>query len=117
MTDTDIRSPAVGRLFRRPAAVASCVGFVLIDMLQALHGPAVPGLRTEFGLSPSGAGLGLSLDFTGGVEGVPAFNAIHFRIINRALLAASYGLMGLGGAGFALAPNRPRALAAAPSGS
>ncbi|GAA3783497.1 hypothetical protein GCM10022403_017650 [Streptomyces coacervatus] len=113
MTDTDIRSPAVGRLFSRPAAVASCVGFVLIGMLQALYGPAIPGLRTEFGLSPSGAGLGLSLHFSGGVAGVLAFNAIHSRINNRALLAASYGLMALGAACFALAPDWPLALAAA----
>ncbi|MEU6260911.1 MFS transporter [Streptomyces sp. NPDC047043] len=113
MTDTDTRSTAAGRLFSRPAAVASCLGFVLIGMLQALYGPAVPGLREEFGLSPTGAGLGLSLHFTGGVAGVLAFNAIHSRISNRALLAASYGLMALGGAGFALAPNWPLALAAA----
>lgn len=112
MTDTVIQ-PAAGRLFTRPAAVASCVGFVLIGMLQALYGPAVPGLREEYGLSPSAAGLGLSLHFTGGVAGVLAFNAIHSRISNRALLAASYVLMAAGGAGFALAPNWPLALAAA----
>lgn len=76
-------------------------------MLQALYGPVVPGLREEFGLSPSGAGLGLSLHFTGGVVGVLAFNAIHSRISNRALLAASYGLMAAGAAGFALAPDWP----------
>ncbi|NUR03039.1 MAG: MFS transporter [Streptomyces sp.] len=113
MTDTDLRSAAAGRLFSRPAAVASCLGFVLIGILQALYGPAVPGLRAQFNLSPSGAGLGLSLHFTGGVAGVLAFNLIHSRISNRALLAASYGLMALGGAGFALAPNWPLALAAA----
>lgn len=113
MTDTALRSSAAGRLFSRPAAVASCVGFVLIGMLQALYGPAIPGLRHEYGLSPSGAGLGLSLHFTGGVAGVLAFNAIHSRISNRALLAWSYGLMAAGGAGFALAPNWPLALAAA----
>ncbi|MER5452549.1 MFS transporter [Streptomyces sp. NPDC002764] len=113
MTDTALRSGVPGRLFSRPAAVASCVGFVLIGVLQALFGPAVPGLRREFGLSPSGAGLGLSLHFAGGVAGVLAFNAIHSRISNRALLAASYGLMALGGAGFALAPAWPPALAAA----
>ncbi|MCX5051927.1 MFS transporter [Streptomyces sp. NBC_00201] len=113
MTDTDTRSVAAGRLFSRPAAVASCVGFVLIGMLQALYGPVVPGLREEFGLSPSGAGLGLSLHFTGGVVGVLAFNAIHSRISNRALLAASYGLMAAGAAGFALAPDWPLALCTA----
>jgi len=113
LSETVLRTPAAGRLFSRPAAVASCVGFVLIGMLQALYGPAVPGLRAEFGLSPTGAGLGLSLHFTGGVAGVLAFNAIHSRISNRALLAASYGLMAAGGAGFALAPNWPLALLAA----
>ncbi|GAA3787974.1 hypothetical protein GCM10022206_29690 [Streptomyces chiangmaiensis] len=50
---------APGSVFSRPAAVASCVGFVLIGMLQALYGPAVPGPCEEYGLSPSGAGLGL----------------------------------------------------------
>ncbi|MGR6973510.1 MFS transporter [Streptomyces cynarae] len=113
MTDTVLRTSAAGRLFSRPAAAASCVGFVLIGMLQALYGPAVPGLRAEYGLSPSGAGLGLSLHFTGGVAGVLAFNAIHSRISNRTLLAASYGLMAAGAAGFAIAPNWPLALAAA----
>ncbi|MFF8025949.1 MFS transporter [Streptomyces sp. NPDC007896] len=82
-------------------------------MLQALYGPAVPGLRAQYGLSPSAAGLGLSLHFTGGVAGVLAFNAIHSRISNRALLSASYALMATGGAGFALAPNWPLALTAA----
>ncbi|MEU3339599.1 MFS transporter [Streptomyces sp. NPDC002144] len=113
MSETVLRTPAPGRLFTRPATAASCAGFVLIGMLQALYGPAVPGLRAEFGLSPAGAGLGLSLHFTGGVAGVLAFNAIHSRISNRALLAASYGLMALGAAGFALAPGWPPALAAA----
>ncbi|SOE61399.1 Fucose permease [Streptomyces sp. OV198] len=112
MADTLTRT-AAGRLFSRPAAVASCIGFVLIGMLQALYGPAVPGLRTQYGLSPSAAGLGLSLHFTGGVAGVLAFNAIHSRISNRALLAASYALMATGGTGFALAANWPLALAAA----
>ncbi|MEU9287755.1 MFS transporter [Streptomyces sp. NPDC048275] len=112
MTDT-LTKTAAGRLFSRPAAVASCAGFVLIGMLQALYGPAVPGLREEYGLTPSAAGLGLSLHFTGGVAGVLAFNAIHSRISNRSLLAASYALMAVGGAGFAFAPNWPFALAAA----
>ncbi|GAA1360792.1 MFS transporter [Streptomyces beijiangensis] len=108
-----VTAPAAGRLFSRPAAVASCVAFVLIGMLQAVYGPAVPGLREEFGLSPSGAGLGLSLHFTGGVAGVLAFNAIHSRISNRALLSGSYALMALGALGVALAPGWPLALVAA----
>ncbi|MEV5170092.1 MFS transporter [Streptomyces flaveolus] len=113
MTDTVLTPTAAGRLFSRPAAVASCVGFVLIGMLQALYGPSVPGLRAEFGLSPSGAGLGLSLHFTGGVAGVLAFNAVHARISNRTLVTASYALMAAGAAGFALASGWPLALVAA----
>ncbi|MEV8564981.1 MFS transporter [Streptomyces sp. NPDC051322] len=104
---------AAGRLFSRPAAVASCVAFVLIGMLQALYGPAVPGLRTEYGLSPSAAGLGLSLHFTGGVAGVLVFNAVHSRISNRLLLGSGYALMAVGSLGFALSPDWPLALSSA----
>ncbi|MBO1338000.1 sugar MFS transporter [Streptomyces sp. VRA16 Mangrove soil] len=109
----DAAAPPAPRLFTRPAAAASCVAFVLIGMVQALYGPAVPGLRDTYGLSPAGAGLGLSLHFTGGVVGVLAFNAIHARISNRALLAASYTLLAAGTAGFALARDWPLALLAA----
>ncbi|MEU2711677.1 hypothetical protein [Streptomyces sp. NPDC007205] len=109
MTATVLSPTAAGRLFTRPAAVASCVGFVLIGMLQALYGPAVPGLGAASGPSPSSAGLGLSLHFTGRVAGVLAFNAVHTRITNRVLPAAGYGLMAGGAAGFAPAPGWPLA--------
>ncbi|GAA4908282.1 MFS transporter [Streptomyces coeruleoprunus] len=112
--DIRVAQAAAGRrLFSRPAAVASCVGFVLIGALQALYGPAVPALREEYGLSPSAAGLGLSLHFVGGVAGVLAFNTVHHRLSNRALLAWSYVLMAAGGLGFALAPDWRVSLAAA----
>jgi fucose permease len=110
---TQTSTPTAGRLFSRPAVAASCVGFVLIGALQALYGPAIPALRSDYGLSPSAAGLGLSAHFVGGVAGVLAFNAIHGRIGNRTLLTASYGLMAVGSAAFAAAPDWPTALAAA----
>lgn len=113
MTTTTQAPATAGRLFSRPAVAASCVGFVLIGALQALYGPAVPALRADFGLSPSAAGLGLSAHFAGGVAGVLGFNAIHGRIGNRTLLTLSYGLMAVGGAAFAAAPNWPLALVAA----
>ncbi|MFD3501377.1 MFS transporter [Streptomyces sp. NPDC058678] len=93
--------------------VASCVGFVLIGALQALYGPAIPAFREEFGLSPSAAGLGLSAHFVGGVAGVLLFDRLYGRLGNRQILGASYLLMAVGAAGFALAPNWPAALAAA----
>ncbi|WP_246204264.1 MFS transporter [Streptomyces tailanensis] len=101
------------RVFSPAAVVASCVGFVLIGVLQALYGPAIPAFREEFGLSPSAAGLGLSAHFVGGVAGVLLFDRLYGRIGNRAILGASYLLMALGAAGFALAPNWPVGLAAA----
>ncbi|MFD3310174.1 MFS transporter [Streptomyces sp. NPDC058694] len=100
-------------MFSRAAVVASCVGFVLIGALQALYGPAIPAFREEFGLSPSAAGLGLSAHFVGGVAGVLLFDRLYGRLGNRQILGASYLLMGVGAAGFALAPNWPLALAAA----
>ncbi|MFI9173946.1 MFS transporter [Streptomyces lincolnensis] len=100
-------------MFSPAAVVASCVGFVLIGALQALYGPAIPGFREEFGLSPSAAGLGLSAHFVGGVAGVLLFDRLYGRVGNRRILGASYVLMAVGAAGFALAPNWPTALAAA----
>lgn len=100
-------------VFSPAAVVASCVGFVLIGVLQALYGPAIPALREEFGLSPSAAGLGLSAHFVGGVGGVLLFDRWFGAIGNRRILGASYLLMAVGAAGFALAPQWPLALAAA----
>lgn len=101
------------RTFSPAAVVASCVGFVLTGVLQALYGPAIPAFREEFALSPSAAGLGLSAHFVGGVAGVLLFDRLYGRIGNRAILGTSYLLMALGAAGFALAPNWPVGLAAA----
>jgi fucose permease len=106
-------APAHTPVFSPAAVVASCVGFVLIGVLQALYGPAIPAFRAEFGLSPSGAGLGLSAHFAGGVAGVLLFDRLYGRIGNRRLLGASYLLMALGAAGVALALNWPTALVAA----
>ncbi|WP_030043981.1 MFS transporter [Streptomyces resistomycificus] len=103
--DTPVFSPS--------AVVASCVGFVLIGVLQALYGPAIPAFRAEFGLSPSAAGLGLSAHFVGGVAGVLLFDRLFGRIGHRRILGTSYLLMAIGAAGFALAPNWPAALGAA----
>ncbi|MFJ1967960.1 MFS transporter [Streptomyces sp. NPDC087903] len=100
-------------VFSPAAVLASCVGFVLIGALQALYGPAIPALREEFGLTPSAAGLGLSAHFVGGVAGVLLFDRLYGRIGNRRILGASYLLMAVGAAGFALAPTWPTALATA----
>lgn len=102
-----------GPVFSKAAVAASCVGFVLIGVLQSLYGPAIPAFRREFGLSPSAAGLGLSAHFVGGVGGVLLFDRLYGRVGNRRILGSSYLLMAVGAAGFALAPGWPTALAAA----
>lgn len=99
--------PVSAPVFSTSAVVASCVGFMLIGALQAFYGPAIPALRAEFGLSPSVAGLGLSAHFVGGVAGVLLFDRLYGRTGNRRILAASYLLMAVGSAGFAIAPNWP----------
>lgn len=113
MSMSSTLAPPRTPVFSPAAVVASCVGFVLIGALQALYGPAIPAFREEFGLSPSGAGLGLSAHFVGGVAGVLLFDRLFGRIGNRRILGASYLLMAVGAAGFALAPNWPSALTAA----
>ncbi|WNZ07971.1 MFS transporter [Streptomyces sp. 11x1] len=108
-----IRPAPETRVFNPAAVVASCVGFVLIGALQALYGPAIPAFRDAHDLSPSAAGLGLSAHFIGGVVGVLLFDRLFGRMGNRRILGASYLLMALGAAGFALAPNWPAGLVAA----
>lgn len=108
-----IRPAPETRVFSPAAVVASCVGFVLIGALQALYGPAIPAFRDAYDLSPSAAGLGLSAHFIGGVVGVLLFDRLFGRMGNRRILGASYLLMALGAAGFALAPNWPAGLVAA----
>lgn len=108
-----IRPAPETRVFSSAAVVASCVGFVLIGALQALYGPAIPAFRDAHDLSPSAAGLGLSAHFVGGVVGVLLFDRLFGRMGNRRILGASYLLMALGAAGFALAPNWPAGLVAA----
>ncbi|WP_369260998.1 sugar MFS transporter [Streptomyces sp. R35] len=110
---TSAQAPPDAPVFSTAAIVASCVGFVLIGALQALYGPSIPAFRREFGLSPSAAGLGLSAHFVGGVAGVLLFDRLYGRLGNRQILGASYLLMAVGAAGFALAPNWPVGLAAA----
>ncbi|MCC9307405.1 MFS transporter [Kitasatospora sp. RB6PN24] len=101
------------RVFNRTAVVASCAAFVLIGALQAFYGPAIPGLRSKFALTPAAAGLALSAHFVGGVAGVLLFDRVYGRVSNRRVLAASHLLMALGATGFALAPSWPPALGAA----
>jgi FHS family glucose/mannose:H+ symporter-like MFS transporter len=100
------------RLFGPTATVAACMGFVLLGALQAYYGPAIPALRSRFGLAPSGAGLALSMYFGGAVAGVLAGGTLHRHLRNSSLLITSFLVMGVGALGFALSANWFCALAA-----
>ncbi|WP_051451867.1 MFS transporter [Actinospica robiniae] len=108
----DGSSPASERLFGTGATVAACVAFVLLGSVNAFFGPAIPALRSRFGLEPAGAGAALSMFFAGAVAGVLIAGVAHARIRNDQLLTAALSVMAVGAAGFALAPNWPLALAA-----
>ena len=100
------------RLFGTTATVAACVGFVLLGALQAYYGPAIPALRTRFGLAPSGAGLALSMFYGGAVAGVLVSGILHRHTRNSRLLITSFLVMSVGALGFALSANWLCALAA-----
>ena len=100
------------RLFGPAATVAACAGFVLLGALQAYYGPSIPALRSRFDLSPSGAGLALSMFYGGAVAGVLVGGTLHRHIRNSSLLTTSFLVMGIGALGFALSPNWFCALAA-----
>ncbi|HTJ66031.1 MAG TPA: MFS transporter [Actinospica sp.] len=85
---------------------------MLLGALQAYYGPSIPALRTRFGLSPSGAGLALSMYFGGAVAGVLVGGVLHRRLRNGRLLLTSFLVMAVGGFGFALSANWLLALAA-----
>ncbi|MFE0020215.1 MFS transporter [Amycolatopsis sp. NPDC059021] len=90
--------------------VTAFAAFVLIGALQALYGPAIPGLREDFGLTPASAGLALSAHFVGALLGVLVFSRWYARVHSRLLLGACYVAMAAGAAGFVLAGSWPVAL-------
>ncbi|MBR7836434.1 MFS transporter [Actinospica durhamensis] len=106
-------SPPVERpLFPAAATVAACAAFVLLGALNAFFGPAIPALRSRFGLTPADAGLALSMYYVGAVAGVLLAGVIHPRTRNSRLLITSLVVMGVGSLGFALSANWSWALAA-----
>jgi fucose permease len=100
------------RLFGTVATIAAFCCFVLLGALQAYYGPAIPALRTRFGLAPSGAGLALSMYYGGAVTGVLVGGSVHRHTKNSRLLIGSFLVMAFGALGFAFAPVWPGALGA-----
>jgi FHS family glucose/mannose:H+ symporter-like MFS transporter len=107
-----VASGSVLRLTRYEAAAGFAI-FMLLGALQAMYGPSIPSLRTDFHLSAPVAGLLLSAQFWGAGLGVIAFGAsgryvsTPWRLgIAMVSVVAGCGVLGL-------AVNWPMALLAA----
>jgi FHS family glucose/mannose:H+ symporter-like MFS transporter len=85
---------------------AGLIAFVLLGMLQAVFGPAIPALQERFGLAAATAGLALSAQFVGAVSGIFASGAVERAGLRlRGRITLSTALLALGAATLAVAPT------------
>lgn len=87
--------------------LAAAVGFLL-----SLYGPAIPELRTAYGVGGGGSALVLSLHFAGAMTGI-GWWGVERRLSPRTWLLVAAALLVAGAFGVAFAPAWPVALAAA----
>ncbi|HWG85898.1 MAG TPA: MFS transporter, partial [Deinococcales bacterium] len=93
---------------------AGLIAFLLIGALQAVFGPAIPGLQERFGIAAGVAGLGLSAQFVGAAVGILGSGLLErLGLSTRARLNLSCVLLAVGCLGLVLAPAWWFALAAA----
>ncbi|HEX6076567.1 MAG TPA: MFS transporter [Micromonosporaceae bacterium] len=104
---------AAGTRFTRPAMVGMCVSFVVIGVVQAAYGPAIPAMRERYDISSAEVGLVVTLHFSGALLGVLGTGLVRARLRNRAFLALALGTMSAGCLGLAVAPRWWLALCAA----
>ncbi len=95
------------------ATAGGFLSFFLLGAVQALYGPLIPVLRSEFGLSAADAGLILGAQFVGSVLGVLASGVIEGRVGPRRRAGVAAALFALGCGGVAFAPSWPFAVATA----
>lgn len=88
----------------RRAAAGAFGLFALIGTVQALYGPALPGLQRAFDVTPASAALVVSAHFVGGAIGVPLWGAVLRHLPTRLVLAAATAALSAGCLGVALAP-------------
>jgi MFS transporter, FHS family, glucose/mannose:H+ symporter len=95
---------------------ASTVGVLLlgaaVGLLLSLYGPAIPELRSAYGVGGSGSALVLSAHFGGAMTGI-GWWGLERRLGARTWLLAATVLLAAGAAGIAFAPAWPVVLAAA----
>ncbi len=89
---------------------AGFLTFALMGAVQALYGPALPGLGRLFGLPAATAGLLLSAHALGALLGVLGAGALEGRRMARWRVGGAALLLSLGALGVGLAPLWPLAL-------
>jgi hypothetical protein len=81
-------------------------------LLLSLYGPALPELRSRYGIGEGASALVLSAHFLGAMAGI-AWWGLERRLASRTWLATGTGLLAAGAAAIAFAPAWPVVLAGA----
>jgi FHS family glucose/mannose:H+ symporter-like MFS transporter len=96
----------------RPATVGVLALGTAAGLLLSLYGPAIPELRSRYGIGEGASALVLSAHFLGAMAGI-AWWGLERRLRSRTWLATGTGLLAAGAAAIAFAPAWPVVLAGA----
>ena len=88
--------PGLSSSDRRRLAIAGSVGFLLLGLGAAIVGPALPALRTQYGISDTASSFLVSAFWAGSVVGVITGGALLPRWPPRYLLSTGFALMAAG---------------------
>ena len=96
----------------RPTTVGVLALGTAAGLLLSLYGPALPELRSRYGIGEGASALVLSAHFLGAMAGI-AWWGLERRLASRTWLATGTGLLAAGAAAIAFAPAWPVVLAGA----
>jgi len=96
----------------RPTTVGVLVLGTAAGLLLSLYGPALPELRSRYGIGEGASALVLSAHFLGAMAGI-AWWGLERRLASRTWLATGTGLLAAGAVAIAFAPAWPVVLAGA----
>lgn len=90
---------------RRRILLVGFLAFALLGAIQAMYGPAFPGLTERFGVGIDRVGLTVSLHFAGSFLGIATSGFWLRRFGYRRVMGTGAGLMAAGAAAVAFAPT------------
>ena len=102
-----------GRAGQRLLAVDGLLTFAFLGAIQALYGPLVPGLKQDFAITTSQAGLVFTAHGFGALLGILSPTFLRVRWLTSHGLGIASALLMLGAAGLLVAPSWPAMLGAA----